>query len=160
MFARHKSKSLTTSAVLLFALSTTCIGTSFCQQLIKPEDQEVSLQGRIRLVHDFGPPGFGEDPKHDAHVTYWALEVRVPINTPCTPSSPQSAKYECESANRMKLFFPGLELKKLNELPAAKWKDRQVVVVGKLHRADTAGEMTPIYIDVTSISAPGGPLTY
>jgi hypothetical protein len=60
-----------------------------------------------------------------------------------------------ESAKRMKLFFDGLELKKLSELPPAKWKDRQVVV-GKLHRADTAGEMTPIYIDVASISAPNG----
>lgn len=56
----------------------------------------------------------------------------------------------------MKLFFPGLALERLNELPAARWKDRQVVVVGKLHRADTAGEMTPIYFDVTSISAPDG----
>jgi hypothetical protein len=56
----------------------------------------------------------------------------------------------------MKLFFDGLELKKLNELPAAKWKDHRVIVIGKLHRADTAGEMTPIYIDVTSISAPNG----
>jgi hypothetical protein len=156
MFAQYKSKSLRPTAVLLCVLSTTCVGTSFCQQLIKAEDQQVSVQGRIRLVHDFGPPGYGEDPKHDAHVTYWALEVPVPINTPCTPTSPQNAKYECESAKRMKLFFDGLETQRLNELPAAKWKDRQVVVVGKLHRADTAGEMTPIYIDVTSISAQRG----
>ena len=144
------------SIALMCAFATTSVGTSFCQQLIKPEDQQVSVQGTIRLVHGFGPPGYGEDPKQDAHVTYWALEVPVPINTPCTPSSPQNAKYECESAKRMKLFFAGLALKKLNELPAAKWKDRQVVVVGRLHRADTAGEMTPIYIDVTSISAPNG----
>ena len=82
------------------------------------------MEGIIRLVHGFGPPGYGEDPKHDTHVTYWALEVPVPINTPCTPSSPQNAKYECESAKRMKLFFDGLALKKLDELPAAKWNDR------------------------------------
>lgn len=143
--AQHKSKSLSPTAVLLCAFATTCVGTSFYQQLIKPEDQQVSVQGTIRLVHDFGPPSYGEDPKHDAHVTYSALEVPVPINTPCTLSSPQNAKYECGSAKRMKLFFDGLELKKLDELPAAKWKGRQVVVVGKLHRADTAGEMTPIY---------------
>ena len=160
MFAQHKSKSFIPTAALLCAFAATCVGTSLCQQNLKPEDQEVSVQGTIRLVHDFGPPGYGEDPKHDAHVTYWALEVPVPINTPCTPSSAQNAKYECESAKRMKLFFDGLELKKLNELPAAKWKDRQVIVVGKLHRADTAGEMTPIYMDVTSISAPNGASTH
>lgn len=154
MFSTNRNP-IDLTAVLLFAMATICTGTSFCQQLVKPEDQQVSVQGTIRLVHGFGPPGYGEDPKHDAHLTYWALEVPVPINTPCTPSSPQNAKFECGSAKRMKLFFDGLELKKSNELPAAKWKDRRVVVVGKLHRADTAGEMTPIYIDVTSISAPG-----
>jgi hypothetical protein len=154
MFSQSRSKSLGgAAAVLLCALATTCAGKAHCQQLIKPEDQQVSVRGIIRLVHDFGPPGYGEDPKHDARVTYWALEAPIPINTPCTPSSPQDAKYECRPAKRMKLFFNGLELKKLNELPAAKWKDRQVVIAGKLHRADTVGEMTPIYIDVTSISA-------
>lgn len=157
VFAQPKLKTLSHTALLLWAFATTCAGTSFCQQLIKPEDQQVSVKGTIRLVHDFGPPGYGEDPKHDTHVTYWALEVPVPINTPCTPSSPQNAKYECQSAKRMKLFFDGLALKKLSQLPAARWKDRQVVVFGKLHRADTAGEMTPIYIDVTSISAPMQP---
>jgi|GEM_PF-3046838 len=148
------------SMVLMCAFGTVCASRFYCQQLIKPEDQQVSVRGTIRQVHDFGPPGYGEDPKRDVHVTYWALEVPVPINTPCTPNSPQNAKYECESAKRMKLFFDGLELRKLSELPGAKWKDRQVVVVGKLHRADTAGEMTPIYIDVTSISPPNGASTH
>jgi len=142
------------------AFATISIGMSLGQQLIMPEDQQVSVRGTIRLVHGFGPPGYGEDPKHDAHVSYWALEVPVPINTPCTPSSPENAKYECEPAKRMKLFFPGLALERLNELPAAKWKDRQVVVFGKLYRAETAGEMTPIYFDVTSISAPDGAPTH
>jgi hypothetical protein len=139
------------STAALCAFSIACAGTSFSQQLIKPEDQQVSLRGKIRLIHGFGPPGYGEDPKHDVHVSYWALEVPVPINTPCTPTSPENAKYECESAKSMKLFFDGFELKKLNELPAANWKDREVTVTGKLHRADTAGEMTPIYMDVTGI---------
>ena len=89
-----------------------------------------------------------------SRIGLWKCQCRSTL--PCTPSSPQNSKYECESAKRMKLFFDGLALKKLDELPAAKWKDRQVIVVGKLHRADTAGEMTPIYMDVTSISAPKG----
>jgi hypothetical protein len=158
VFAQLKSKSFISTA-LLSALLTSYATPSFSQQLVKPEDQQMPLQGTVRLVHDFGPPGYGEDPKHDAHVSYWALEVPVPINTPCIPTKPEYAKDECGPAKRMKLFFEGLELKKLNELPAAKWKDHQVVVIGKLHRADTAGEMTPIYIDVTSISAPNGALT-
>jgi hypothetical protein len=31
-------------------------------------------------------------------------------------------------------------------------KGRRAVVTGVLHRADTAGEITPIYMDVTKIS--------
>jgi hypothetical protein len=146
-----KSLSITSAALcLLFGASI----SAFSQQTIKPEDQEISLVGTIRLVHGFGPPGYGEDPKHDAHVSYWALEVPVPINTPCTPTKPEYAKDECGSSKRLKLFFNGLELTKLADLPAAKWRDGTVIVRGKLHRADTMGEMTPIYVVVSHIQAP------
>jgi hypothetical protein len=142
-------------------LSVTTV-PAFSQQIIKPEDQEISLQGTIRLIHGFGPPGYGEDPKHDAHVSYWALEVPSPVNVPCTPTKPENAQDECGSAKRLKLFFDGLELTKLTHLPAAKWKDHQVIVRGKLHRADTAGEMTPIYMDVSQIqgSTPAATTTH
>jgi hypothetical protein len=133
-----------------FLLSVTTVPT-FSQQIIKPEDKDISLQGKIRLIHGFGPPGYGEDPKHDVHVSYWALEVPSPVNVPCTPTKPEYAKDECGPAKRLNLFFNGLELTKLTDLPAAKWKDHQVIVRGKLHRADTAGEMTPIYMDVSQI---------
>lgn len=133
-----------------FLLSVTTV-PAFSQQIIKPENQDISLEGTIRLIHDFGPPGYGEDPKHDAHVSYWALEVPSTVNVPCTPTKPEYAKDECGPAKRLKLFFNGLELTKLTDLPAAKWKDHQVIVRGRLHRADTAGEMTPIYMDVSQI---------
>jgi len=144
------------TALVILALIMAFALHAKSQNLIKPEDTEVAIEGTIRLIHDFGPPGFGEDPKHDSHVTYWALEVPIPINTPCTSEKPEWAKYDCASAKQMKLFFNGLELTKLENLPAAKWKNHRVVVHGKLHRADVAGEMTPIYMDVTSISAPRG----
>ena len=119
---------------------------AFSQQLIKPEGQETTLQGTIRLIHGYGPPGYGEDPKHDAHVSYWALEVPVPVNTPCKDS-----EFGCDPAKHLKLFFPNMALVRLSDLPAAKWKDHAVTIHGKLHHADTAGEMTSIYIDVTGI---------
>ena len=140
----------TTLRISIAALSLLFVGQeTFCQQIIKPENQETSLQGTIRLIHGFGPPGYGEDPKHDERVNYWALEVPVAVNTPCTPAS----DFGCDPAKRLKLFFPNNALAQLTDLPAAKWKDKAVVITGKLHHADTAGEMTPIYIDVTTISA-------
>ncbi len=123
------------------------------QQLIRPEDQQTRLTGIIKLVHDYGPPGYGEDPKHDAHVSYWAIVPPAPVNFVCTPEKQKSAETDCAPAKRINLYFPGLEPKKLNELPAARWNGHKVIVTGILHRADTAGEMTPIYMDVTSIAA-------
>ena len=134
---------------LLMAIASTA-HTESPHQLIEPEDRTVLIAGTIRLVHDLGPPGYGEDPKHDAHVSYWALETPVPINTPCTPEKTEFTG-DCSAAKRMKLFFEGFELQPLNKLPAAKWNNRPVVVRGKLHRADTAGEMTVIYMDVSTI---------
>ncbi len=147
------AKRLLNLAIAVLCLLSLNTVSSFSQQVIKPEDQEVSIQGTVRLIHGYGPPGYGEDPKHDSHVSYWALEVPVPINTPCTPAS----DFGCDPAKRLKLFFLNTPLARLNDLPAAKWKDHTVVVVGKLHHADTAGEMTPIYIDVTTISAAPNP---
>jgi hypothetical protein len=142
---QHAKRWFSIAIAIAFLLSVTTV-PAFSQQLIKPEGQETTLQGTIRLIHGYGPPGYGEDPKHDAHVSYWALEVSVPVNTPSTDS-----EFGCDPAKRLKLFFPNMALARLSDLPAAKWKDHAVTIHGTLHHADTAGEMTPIYIDVTSI---------
>ena len=141
-----------------FAVAAACVmplATVHAQphQVMKPEDQNLSLKGTIRLIHDFGPPGYGEDPKHDAQVSYWALEVVPAVNVPCHPSKSEHLKFVCESVSRLNLFFDGMALYRLDDLPAAKWKNRRVIVHGKLHRADTAGEMTPIYMAVSQIQS-------
>jgi hypothetical protein len=118
------------------------------QNIRKPENRPISLNGIIRLVHGFGPPGYGETPKHDAHITYWAIETVRP-----TEAIPDQTDFDCIPTQRLKLFFPGLELQYLNELPAAKWRNQHVTVKGRIHCADTAGEMTLIYMDVDSIGA-------
>ena len=138
---------------LSIAILASCAVPTVSQQTIKPEDQQTTLTGTIRLIHDYGPPGYGEDPKHDSHVRYWAIVPSFPVNFACSPEKQKFAETDCAPAKRINLYFPGLELKKLDELPAAKWNGREVIVTGELHRADTAGEMTPIYMDVTSIAA-------
>jgi hypothetical protein len=118
------------------------------QSIRRHENQPILLNGTIRLVHGFGPPGYGETPKRDAHVTYWAIETARPV-----VAIPDQKDFDCTPTKRLKLFFPGLELQSLMKLPAAKWKNRQVTIKGKIHCADTAGEMTLIYMDVDSIGA-------
>jgi hypothetical protein len=135
---------------LLFS-STMIVGAQTSRQQVEPEDRDISINGTIRLIHGYGPLGYGEDRKHDAHVSYWALETSIPINTPCILEKTEFAS-DCAATKSMKLFFQGLELKPLAQLPAARWKDKPVVVHGRIHRADTAGEMTAIYMDVSDIA--------
>jgi hypothetical protein len=116
------------------------------QGIRRPENQLISLEGTIRLVHGFGPPGYGESPKSDAHVTYWAIETTQPVT-----AIPDQKDFDCIPTRRLKLFFPGIEMQPLMELPAAKWKNQRVMIKGKIHCADTAGEMTLLYMDVDSI---------
>jgi hypothetical protein len=118
------------------------------QNIQRPENQPISLDGTIRLVHGFGPPGYGETPKHDVHVTYWVIETARPV-----VALPNQNDFDCIPTKRLKLFFPGLALQPLMKLPAARWKDQRVTIKGKIHCADTAGEMTLIYMDVDSIGA-------
>ncbi len=118
------------------------------QNIQRPENQPISLEGTIRLIHDFGPPGYGESPKRDVHVSYWAIETLRPVM-----AIPDQKDFDCIPTKRLKLFFPGLESQPLMKLPAAKWRDQRVAIRGKIHCADTAGEMTSIYMDVNSIDA-------
>ena len=130
---------------------TLAIGIATCaeaQSIRLPEGKPITLDGTIRLVHGFGPPGYGEAPKSDARVTYWAIVAVKQV-----VAVPNQKDFDCIPSKRLKLFFPGLELQRLSELPAAKWKDQAVMVRGEIHCADTAGEMTSLYMDVDGIEA-------
>jgi hypothetical protein len=143
-----KSFRLLNWGVHAWVLSLAIANHGQAQNIRKPENQPISLNGTIRLVHGFGPPGYGETPKRDAHVTYWAIETVRPLT-----AIPNQDDFDCIPTKRMKLFFSGLELQPLMKLPAARWKDQRVTIKGKIHCADTAGEMTSIYMDVDSIGA-------
>jgi hypothetical protein len=118
--------------------------------ILKPEDQPVSLTGQIRFLHGYGPPGWGEDPKHDARITYWVIDLPVAINTPCKPERPEWAATECRSAKRLRLI---IENNDQLVTQAKALSGRKAIVKGVLRRQDTAGEMTPLYVDVTDIQS-------
>jgi hypothetical protein len=119
------------------------------QTVLKPEGKPVVLNGRISLVHGYGPPGWGEDPKHDAKIVYWVIDLPTAINTPCEPERPEWAARDCQSAKRLRLLIEGHDQL---QAEANATQGRRAIVTGVLHRQDTAGEMTPIFMDVTNIS--------
>ena len=136
------------SVFFLFALCAFQFANA--QVIMEPADRPVALNGTIREIHGYGPPGYGEDKKTDAKVTYLVIELPKPINIPCTPERPEWASTDCMAAKRLKLFFVSNSGDEL-ELTTKKMKGRRVVLTGRLMRAETAGEMTPIYIEVTAI---------
>ena len=121
------------------------------QAIVEPTDREVALAGEIREVHGYGPPGYGEDKKRDARITYLVLELPNPIDVLCTPEKPEWASVDCQTTKRLKLFFPTSPADNGLEPKAKSMKGHKVIVSGILHRSDTAGEMTSIYINVTEL---------
>jgi len=144
MKSRANSLALCVFALLFFALTP----HTYAQNLRLPENQTISFEGTIRLAHGYGPPGYGETPKQDAHYTYWVIETLQPV-----VAIPSQTDFDCFPAKQMNLFFSGLESQPLMNLPPARWKDRRVTITGKIHCAETLGEMTSIYMNVDSIEA-------
>jgi hypothetical protein len=118
--------------------------------LIKPEDTELALTGKISFVHGYGPPGWGEDPKHDARIVYWIIDLPAQINTPCTPERPEWAALDCQATKSLRLIVEG---NKRLVAEAKSVQGRIATVKGTLHRQDTAGEITPIFMQVIAIEA-------
>jgi hypothetical protein len=113
-----------------------------------PEDKEISLTGQVRFVHGYGPPGWGEDKKNDSKIVYWVIDLPVAINTPCKPERPEWEAIDCQSTKHLRLLIE-TNNHLLTEAHAV--QGHRAVVKGTLHRQDTAGEITPIYMDVTDI---------
>lgn len=121
------------------------------QTVLEPENQQVALAGELREVHGYGAPGYGENKKVDAPITYWVLELPNPVNTICKPEKPQWEAEDCQATKRLKLFFPSQPVNNGLEAKAKALKGRRVLATGILHRADTVGEITPIYMDVAEL---------
>jgi len=121
------------------------------QTVLEPLNQPVALAGELREVHGYGPPGYGENKKVDTPITYWVLELPNLVNTVCTPEKPQWEAEDCKATKQLKLFFPTLPANNGLELKAKAMKGRRVIATGILHRADTVGEITPIYMDVAKL---------
>jgi hypothetical protein len=121
------------------------------QTILEPLNQEVALAGEIREVHGYGPPGYGENKKVDIPITYWVLELPHPVNTVCTPEKPQWKSEDCKATKQLKLFFPTLPANNGLERKAKAMKGHRVIATGVLHRSDTVGEVTPIYMNVAEL---------
>jgi hypothetical protein len=127
------------------------------QTILEPLNRQVALAGELRKVHGYGPPGYGENKRVDSPIEYWVLEPPNPVNTICTPEKPQWAVDDCKAAKQIKLFFPTSPANNGLERKAKSMKGTRVIATGILHRADTVGEITPIYMNVIALQSARAP---
>ncbi len=127
--------------------------TAGAQVTIEPADQPIDLVGILKIVHGYGPPGYGAYPKTDVKISYWALEFPVQVNLACTPERPELADVQCGSTKRPRLFFP---MDKSLESKARRLIGRRISLMGILRRWTGNYQTTPIYVDVLNI-APASP---
>jgi len=124
------------------------------QATVYPENQPITLNGILKVVRAYGPPGYGLMPStkgQDARINYWALELPSDVTLPCKPDSPELAEIQCGSTKRVRLFFKaGPETTRM-ESKARMMINRKVTIKGKLHRRTQMIDMTPVYMDVADI---------
>lgn len=138
----------------LFVLAWIFLSISWGQAIVQPTDRAISLTGVVRIVHGYGAPGYGEDKKVDARISYFALDLPFKVTVACTPSREDLADIECGATNRVRLFFPvqpaGIDL----ESRARKLVGRRVVVTGALRRRTSMYQITPVYLNVADVALP------
>jgi hypothetical protein len=97
--------------------------------------QNVTLTGTIQRVKAYGPPGFGETPKRDAHETHYELVLPAPI---CTLTNNNGDDPSLSGISRMQINF--------GEGYAAPL-GHQVRITSSLEAATTGHHHTPVMID-------------
>src|SRR5262245_11253356 len=85
----------------------------------------VTLAGTIRQHMEYGPPGYGEDPAHDAKDLYWYLELDAPI---CV-----NGKKENSSGMEGEKDVRKIQIVYLNGYPKGDdWIDHRALITGTL----------------------------
>jgi hypothetical protein len=125
------------------------------QAIVEPADQPLVLNGILKIVHGYGPPGYGlmeSTKRRDLKISYWALELPVEVTLACIPDRPELADIQCGPTRRLRLFFPVRPEKNGIESKARKMIGRTVMVTGSLYRRAVMVEMTPVFMEVTDIA--------
>lgn len=143
-------KQLYSLLITLLLLSSTPLRAQ--RPIVEPTDRAVALAGTMRMVHGYGPPGYGEDPKKDVKVSYLALSLSFSVTTVCAPQLPQLQEIQCGAADTLRLVFPtnkeAVDLKK----KALTLIGKRVLVTGVLHRQESMSDYTRVYMDVAEVS--------
>lgn len=110
------------------------------------EPATVTIQGSVSLKPAYGPPGFGEDPKHDAREDYLALTLDTPVCMKAS-SEPDTENIAETDIKAMQLVFRDGEAFK----QAKQWIGKRISVSGGLFHGFTGHHHTAVLLNVKEI---------
>jgi hypothetical protein len=139
--------------VIVMLLLSLAAPLSAQRPIVEPTDRPVALAGTMKMVHAYGPPGYGEDPKKDVKVSYLALGLAFSVTTICTPQMPQLQEIQCGATDTLRLVFPTNKEAVTLKKRALALVGKRVLVTGVLHRQESMSDYTHVYMDVAEVSA-------
>ncbi len=125
--------------IALFAVLALLSPGAFAAPCSPYEPAVVSLSGIVVYVKAYGPPGFGETPRTDAHEDYYGLKLDAPLCTIANPAMDEPAE---SSVTVLQMLFASR-----HPLTAG----MRITVKGSLSHAETGHHHTLVMIDVKSV---------
>jgi len=140
-----KRASVALGAIALSVSSGAAAQNAAC---LSYEPKVVTLRGVIVRHLDYGAPGFGEDPRHDAKERYWRLRLDAPICVSGTASDDPETGGSESGVQQLQIVFMG-------SYPSRTWIGHHVSMSGTLFHAFTGHHHTQVLIQYESMKRAG-----
>lgn len=121
----------------------------WCGPPVKTGDKSrVTLAGILSRESVWGPPNFGEDPKHDRKETVWFISLYYPV--PVLSDLEFGLKAELVQLRKLQLH---VTVEQIDEMKSR--LGRHAVVTGTLWTAVGPADVTPVTMQLARIEPPG-----
>lgn len=101
------------------------------------------LVGAVERSLAWGPPNFGEDPANDQRIDIWTISLAKPLRV----TDPQSPS-QMVTTNKIQI----VRLRNIaGHVDIAAFESQRVAVQGKLWRASSSGDQTPVVLSPEAI---------
>jgi Domain of unknown function (DUF4431) len=110
------------------------------------EPAMITIQGTVSLKSAYGPPGFGEDPKHDAREDYLALTLDAPVCMKASSEPHTDDVSETQIKATQLVFRNGEAFKQTKQ-----WIGKRMSVIGSLFHGITGHHHTTVLLKMKEI---------
>jgi hypothetical protein len=133
----------------LVAIGATCLVTSAVSagECLDYQPAMATIRGSLSLMPAYGPPGFGEDPAHDAREDHLAITLDSPACMDAS-SKPQTEDVAETDIRTMQLVFRNSDAFR----QAKQWIGKKISVTGGPYHRFTGHHHTAVLLQVENIT--------